>query len=703
MEKLSLSEIENLLDTYLEPVLSSRRTSKEPANIISLLDHRNQQFVMNWIKITSNTNAEISYQFTLNVQDVLNNCGQEGTKTWILKVLDVYDKTGLYSALSELYKVQEFILDWKYKSSGVSYNKISRILETFLQGLNGRKLIIETSDVTFTDTEKIYLPESINIYDNEKNNYNLYKATTIHLWSQNWYGTWSTSLKDLLDKYPDKYHALDLFYFIETIRLNSLLKRDYPGFYNLIITFNKILNNNLLEEFYNTIQMYFIKTNKLECNNSIKLLEKFYNKIKNIQKFNYQGVLLYNQVDIVRKNRILREKQIFQNSINRAIKGKDKKHTSIVLDYEKTGISIKKDKLTLNQKYHLYLDGKKIKPFDNIDSVINSIIQDIGKIPEDYLEPAGDALYNLNNNNDNFIDNNENKPLDNCKSFKYDEWDYNRRQYKKNWCILNEQDLQDINNDFITNTLNKYSLYIKKIKNIFTIAKEEEKYHRKQFDGQELDIDSLIDYLISYKIFPNAKENFYMKLNKTERNIAVLFLVDMSGSTKGWVNEFEREALIILCECLKILNDNFAIYGFSGITRKKCDFYKIKTFKENYNELIQQRINAISPKDYTRMGVGIRHSIQILNKIKAKSKLLFILSDGKPEDYDEYRGIYGIEDTRKSFTEALYYKIHPFCITIDKNSSEYLPDIFGTNYFIIDQIKKLPYKLIDIYKKITNI
>ena len=52
------------------------------------------------------------------------------------------------------------------------------------------------------------------------------------------------------------------------------------------------------------------------------------------------------------------------------------------------------------------------------------------------------------------------------------------------------------------------------------------------------------------------------------------------------------------------------------------------------------------------MGVTIRHLSQILNEVEARTKLLITLSDGKPDDYDSYRGAYGIEDTRQALIEA---------------------------------------------------
>ncbi len=65
------------------------------------------------------------------------------------------------------------------------------------------------------------------------------------------------------------------------------------------------------------------------------------------------------------------------------------------------------------------------------------------------------------------------------------------------------------------------------------------------------------------------------------------------------------------------------------------------------------------------MGVAIRHLSQLLNTVDAKTRILITLSDGLPEDYGEYRGKYGIEDTRMALVEARSSGIHPFCIAID--------------------------------------
>jgi nitric oxide reductase NorD protein len=104
------------------------------------------------------------------------------------------------------------------------------------------------------------------------------------------------------------------------------------------------------------------------------------------------------------------------------------------------------------------------------------------------------------------------------------------------------------------------------------------------------------------------------------------------------------------------------------------------------------------------MGAPIRHLVHKLSRVEARTKLLVTLSDGKPDDYDlEYRGEYGIEDTRQALFEARREGIHAYCITIDREGQDYLPHMYGAaNYTVLDDVAKLPTKVSDIYRKITT-
>jgi nitric oxide reductase NorD protein len=293
-------------------------------------------------------------------------------------------------------------------------------------------------------------------------------------------------------------------------------------------------------------------------------------------------------------------------------------------------------------------------------------------------------------------------PEDRRKSIRYDEWDYRRGGYRRRWCSLFEHDIHPSSDPFVDMTIQRYSGYLSILRKRFELLKREQKMLRRQKEGDHIDFDAVIEAFSDLYAGQSPKENLFMRLDRHERNIAVLFLLDMSGSTKGWVNQAEKESLVLMSEALEALEDRYAIYGFSGMTRMNCAFYRIKGFDESYTDAVRKRIAGIEPKDYTRMGPPIRHSTSIINAIEARTKLLITLSDGKPEDWDGYKGEYGIEDTRKALIEARDRGIHSFCITIDKEASTYLPYMYGeSNYIVIDDVRKLPNRITEIYRRLT--
>jgi nitric oxide reductase activation protein len=85
----------------------------------------------------------------------------------------------------------------------------------------------------------------------------------------------------------------------------------------------------------------------------------------------------------------------------------------------------------------------------------------------------------------------------------------------------------------------------------------------------------------------NPTDRLYIRRDKRERDVATLFLVDISVSTDKELDngkrilDVEKEALIIMIEALETIGDKYAIYAFSGDTRVDVEYYSIKDFDEN--------------------------------------------------------------------------------------------------------------------------
>jgi len=286
-----------------------------------------------------------------------------------------------------------------------------------------------------------------------------------------------------------------------------------------------------------------------------------------------------------------------------------------------------------------------------------------------------------------------------------DEWDYSKKDYLKNYVKINPYLVTEIEAIQIPTHLKKI---IKKIENELDLMELDRIKNNRLEYGDEINLDSWIEYK-GHQNKSAHHQKFYESFSTKTRDMSTLILADVSLSTEAGITQDIRvidiikDSLIVFSEALVKLHDKFAIYTFSSLKNTNVRFEIIKNFNEKYTDFTRGRINAIKPGYYTRMGAAIRESTKILKKQQTQNKLLLIISDGKPNDVDRYDGRYGIEDTKKAVTEAKKLGITPFCITIDIDSKNYLPFLFGKNaYTVIRDSKKLPQILPEIYMNLTK-
>ncbi len=130
---------------------------------------------------------------------------------------------------------------------------------------------------------------------------------------------------------------------------------------------------------------------------------------------------------------------------------------------------------------------------------------------------------------------------------------------------------------------------------------------------------------------------------------------------------------------------------------------ELKVFDETFSNEVALRISALEPEHYTRAGAAIRHASTGLLQQAASHRLLLLLSDGKPNDKDDYEGRYGVEDMRQAVTEATLQGISTFCLTIDRQAANYLPRVFGAQqYALLPKPELLPGVLLEWLKRLIT-
>ena len=696
MEPLTAAELDKRLDYLLNPVLSSRRSAAPLAQALATLSRALQDFTLHWVEVIARTNYEMAYQFAAAAPAALATLDANTAEVWIIQAMDSYDREGLHHG-SQVFRDFSGFAAGAGSRHAVRFEDVAPVLDLFVCGLSGRRMKIDTAPIAWTDTNTLYLPPRMALGADRAQNFLIYKMIITLLWAQSRHGTYTANIDAAVEHHTDPARALEWLNFLETVRLKAQIARVLPGLARDLTGLRGDTSDS--DARYAPLR---------EANASVQDSISLLNTLRltgDVPRHAWMGILRPADAAAARAARLAREKSELQAALA-ALLDEQSNPTG-----EKLGNAESAANFEVNVKtkaagesdneleFELHLGGEPIAPPDHVRNLLHSIIQDLGEIPDDYLTPA--------DNNANQVDAEDahnSDGRDDQAAFYYNEWDYQRRHYRKDWCMLRERDAPPGDGDFVSATLKKFAPQVTQLRRSFAMLRGEDRLLKRMKHGDDIDLNAVISAYADMRSGRELSDRLFTKRHKAERNLAVMFMVDMSGSTKGWINDAEREALVLLSEALEALGDRYAIYGFSGITRKRCEIFRVKRFDEPYSEIVQQRIAGVLPQDYTRMGVAIRHLTALLQAVDARTKLLITLSDGKPDDYsDNYRGEYGIEDTRQALLEAHRAGIKPFCITIDHQARDYLPHMYGAvNWTLVDEVSHLPLKVADIYRRLAT-
>ena len=679
---------------------------EELAAELTTLAREEQDFILGWIRRIASTHITLAWQFGRRAPALLPRMERRLLEAWAVHTCDVFDRTGLQNALRVMEQVDSFDeTQHQNDAAGALFEDIAPILGNFVCGLSGRRLKLEEGDAAWTDGERIVLPPLIAALPDLDDNFQLAKVTVALLWAQTRFGSLRIDHAGVAAKYDDPERALARLHALETLRLTAQLARELPGLHRQLLRLRTQLDQPLplAWQRYETVLTQAHATQE----NSLSLLAAAYAE-DTCPQWSDQGCLRPDAIAAARAIRLDKEKARLRIKLAELLD----EHKAAQSDAREPGPDaapkLEADARDENGQLdvEITLDGAPLAPPDDVKQLLTSVYLDFGEIPPEYLTPAGDGEYDPNLVFDQPEDPDEvwQGTYHEKGAELYPEWDHGRQHYRKNWCVMREKPVTPAYDDFYRDTLGKYAGVVKHLRKKFEALRDENRLEKRQTQGDEVDLDALVEALADARDGSEMSDRLFMHTHRAERNIAVVFLVDMSGSTKGWINEAEREALILLCEALELLGDRYAIYGFSGTTRKRCELFRIKTFDDAYDAEVKARISGIRPQEYTRMGFALRHMTKLLNRVEAKTRVLVTLSDGRPDDYfDVYRGVYGVEDTRMALQEASRTGIHPFCITLDREARDYLPHMYGAaRYIILDDVRQLPVKVTDIYRRITT-
>ena len=315
-------------------------------------------------------------------------------------------------------------------------------------------------------------------------------------------------------------------------------------------------------------------------------------------------------------------------------------------------------------------------------------------------------------------------------TFIYDEWNVFENRYRSNWCKVHEKIMLPGDLNFYRETLLSRRGLLKQIRGEFEqVMPELYRKEKRLPDGVEHDLDAAIEALTDLRVGITPSEKVFWRQHKIDRDVAVAFLLDMSGSTgeaiarpaeaaglqdaaalfdrtQRRIIDVEREAIVLMSDALETIGDRYGVYGFSGHGRDNVEFYVIKDISEDFGAEVAKRFGRIGPLHATRMGPAIRHTTMKLRQEPSRAKFLFLISDGRPQDrgysQESSEKAYAVQDTRMALIEARREGIHSFCLTVDKEGNDYLRTMMDDfSYEVLADVSLLPRRLPQLYRKLT--
>ena len=261
----------------------------------------------------------------------------------------------------------------------------------------------------------------------------------------------------------------------------------------------------------------------------------------------------------------------------------------------------------------------------------------------------------------------------------YPEWDVHRGRYRPDWCTVTSVDPSP--SATVPFTLPNATGIRRSLSHLGVAL---ERRHR-QLQGIDIDLDAVVESRVQAMSGSAPEEAVYLDLVRCRRDLGVLVLLDVSGSSgepstgSGTVHEHQRKAAASLTVALAELGDRVALYAFRSQGRTAVQVERMKRFDERMDATVLRRLGASEPGAYTRLGAAIRHGTWLLARESGVSRrLLVVLSDGFAYDHG-YEGVYGEADARRALSEARRLGTGCVCLTIGASTdADKLRRVFGT-------------------------
>jgi nitric oxide reductase NorD protein len=263
--------------------------------------------------------------------------------------------------------------------------------------------------------------------------------------------------------------------------------------------------------------------------------------------------------------------------------------------------------------------------------------------------------------------------------FKYPEWDADRKSYRPDWCTVREVEPR-----IKASAPQAIDGAVGVRRPLARLGMGLHRRHR-QPQGDDIDIDAAVEARVEVRAGSVPDEAVYLDSLRRRRDLSVLLLLDVSGSTAEpgtvgrTVHQQQRAVITDLTIALHDLGDRVALYAYYSQGRTAVNMVPVKRFDDHLDARVIRRLNSLEPGAYSRLGAAIRHGAAVLESRGGTSRrLLVVVSDGLAYDHG-YERAYGAADARRALTEARRRGTGCVCLTVGAGTDVgTLKKVFGS-------------------------
>ncbi len=142
---------------------------------LSELDGESREALLSHVGAIWPVSHSLCFDYLSEGADALELLPEDLLAEWVRQILGLYESKGLVGARKFMADIEGLFLGPMRGQTGVSFGELSTRMVHYIRGISGRSFEFNVAQVPTTDTRTIFLPGSLETFQEKEKNILLYK------------------------------------------------------------------------------------------------------------------------------------------------------------------------------------------------------------------------------------------------------------------------------------------------------------------------------------------------------------------------------------------------------------------------------------------------------------------------------------------------------------------------------------------------